>query len=257
MINNLHKWLLLRLVLLWFVLSLVIGGVVHYLGNVRLDNHIINMAKTETATYTNAIIAYLKAPSEKALADLNVRIKIEIERDNLIAVEFYDAASNKITEAVEKGAREIEEKLPKHGSEFADKNGIVCNKIIMGNDTYLRVFVPIFNDGGSKIGYLEGIYHAPGDIIAQIKQQTLWSLILVVLVVFATSMALYPLIIRLNRTLNDYSHNLTLTNIGMLRVWGAPSLSVTAIPMSITIGLRFTRCASARLWNSPIQPCRG
>jgi len=221
MINNLHKWLLLRLVLLWFVLSLVIGGVVHYLGNVRLDNHIINMAKTETATYTNAIIAYLKAPSEKALADLNVRIKIEIERDNLIAVEFYDAASNKITEAVEKGAREIEEKLPKHGSEFADKNGIVCNKIIMGNDTYLRVFVPIFNDGGSKIGYLEGIYHAPGDIIAQIKQQTLWSLILVVLVVFATSMALYPLIIRLNRTLNDYSHNLTLTNIGMLRVLGS------------------------------------
>ncbi|MEI6972824.1 MAG: HD-GYP domain-containing protein, partial [bacterium] len=46
-------------------------------------------------------------------------------------------------------------------------------------------------------------------------------LILVVLVIFVTSLALHPLIIRLNRKLVDYSNNLALTNIGMLKVLGS------------------------------------
>ncbi|MEI6209039.1 MAG: HD-GYP domain-containing protein [Desulfuromonadales bacterium] len=221
MIDNLHIWLLLRLLLIWLVLSAVIGGLVNYLGNVNMDNHVVNMAKTETTNYTEAVVTYLKSPSELALSELNRKIQAQIERDNLIAVEFYDAESHRITEAVETLAREIEEKLPKHGSEFADKDGIICKKLMLGNDTYMRVFVPLFNSAGTKIGYLEGIYHAPVEIINDIKSHTFWTLILVVLVVFVTSLALYPLIIRLNKKLVDYSNNLALTNIGMLKVLGS------------------------------------
>jgi HD-GYP domain-containing protein (c-di-GMP phosphodiesterase class II) len=221
MIDNIHKWLILRLALLWFILSIAIGGLVHYLGNVRLDNHIVTMAKTETANYTDAVAAYFKSPSKQALAEFNRVIHAAIERDNLIAVEFYNADSSKITEAIKPHAREIEAKLPKHGSEFADKHGIICNKLMMEKDTYMRVFVPLFTGSGAKIGYLEGIYHAPHEIVDQIKLQTLWSLILVVLVIFVTSLVLYPLVIRLNRKLVDYSNNLALTNVGMLKVLGS------------------------------------
>ncbi len=221
MIENLHKWLLFRLLLLWLALSMLIGGLVHYLGNVRLDNHIVEMAKAETASYKDAVVSYLQSPTEENLTEFNRRIHVEIEKDNLIVVEFYGADSRRITEAVKPHAKEIESRLPKHGSEFADKNAIICNKLMMESDTYMRVFVPIFNSSGTKIGYLEGIYHAPNEIIDQSRQQTLWALILVVLVIFVTSMALYPLIIRLNRRLVDYSINLTMTNIGMLKVLGS------------------------------------
>ncbi|MBT0664988.1 HD-GYP domain-containing protein [Geobacter pelophilus] len=221
MIENLHKWLITRLVLAWIVLSLLIGVLVNYFGNARLDNHVVNMAKTETASYRDAIVSYLKSPSQQSLAELNRRIQVEIEQDNLIAVEFYDAGSRKIAEAIKPSAREVEKKLPKHGTDFADKDGIICKKLMLDSDTYLRVFVPIMNGGGAKIGYLEGIYHAPRETISQIKQQIFWSLILVVLVIFATSLVLYPLIIRLNKRLLDYSRNLALTNIGMLKVLGS------------------------------------
>ena len=221
-IDNLHTWLLLRLLMLWLVLSLVIGGVVYYLGNVRMDNHIVDLAKTETVKYTEAMISYLKSPSEQALAELNRKIHVGIEHDNLIAVEFYDAKSNKITEAIEPSAKAVEARLPKHGAEFADKDGIVCVKLVLGsNDTFMRVFVPYYDKSGTKIGYLEGIYHAPIEIINDIRSHALWSLMLVVLVILATSMALYPLILRLNRKLIDYSHNLALTNVGMLKVLGS------------------------------------
>lgn len=221
MIDNLHTWLIIRLALVWLVLSLVIGGMVHFFGNRRLDSHVVTMAKTETSSYTEPVVSYLQAPSGQALVELNRRIGDEIQRDNLIIVEVYDAASRKIAETIKPSAREVERRLPKHGSEFTDKDGIVCHKLTLGDDTYLRVFVPILNSAGTKIGYLEGIYHAPEEIITQIKQQTLWSLTLVVLVIFVTSLALYPLIIRLNRTLIVYSHNLALTNIGMLKVLGS------------------------------------
>ena len=221
MIDNIHKWLLFRLILVWIMLSLLIGSAVHYLGNIRLDNHVVSMAKSETVHYKDAISTYLKSPSAQNLVDLNRMIGIHIEDDNLIAVEFYDAASTKITEAVKPSAREIEEKLPKHGSDFSDKSGIICTKLPLGDDTYLRVFIPLSSATGVKMGYLEGIYHAPAEIIAQIKLQTFWSLVLVVLVIFVTSLALYPLIIRLNGTLIDYSRNLALTNIGILKVLGS------------------------------------
>ncbi|HIJ88151.1 MAG TPA: HD-GYP domain-containing protein [Desulfuromonadales bacterium] len=221
MITNLHTWLILRLVLLWLVLSLVIGTLVQYLGNLRLDNQIVTMAKTETAHYTDAMTTYLRSPSGPALAEFNHRIQVQMERDNLIAVEFYDGSSQKITEVIKPLAIEVEGKLPRHGTEFADKNGIVYKKMTLGNDTFMRVFVPLFNSSGTKTGYLEGIYHGPTEVIAEIKRQSLWSLILVVLVILATSLALYPLIIRLNRNLVDFSKNLALTNIGMLKVLGS------------------------------------
>lgn len=221
MIDNLHTWLAIRLMLLSLILSLVIGGLVQYLGSIRLDSHVVDMAKAETASYIGKIALYLQSPSPQALAELNRRIQFEIERDHLIIVEFYDAGSHKITEVVKPHAKELEVKLPKHGSEFSEKNGIVCTKLALNGDTYMRVFVPLLNSSGTKIGYLEGIYRAPAEIITQIKQQTLWSLILVVLVILSTTLALYPLIIRMNRKLIAYSNNLALTNIGLLKVLGS------------------------------------
>ncbi|MDU0460751.1 MAG: HD-GYP domain-containing protein [Geobacteraceae bacterium] len=221
MIDNLHKWLAIRLMLLCLILSLVIGSLVNHLGSIRLDNHVVDMAKKETASYIEQVASYLQSPSPQALEVLKRRIHTEIEQDNLIVVEFYDTDSHKIVEAVKPNAKELEARLPKHGSEFAVKGGIVCTKLPLNGDTYMRVFVPLLNSSGAKIGYLEGIYHAPDEIIAQIKQQTLWALILVVLVIIATTLALYPLIIRMNRNLVAYSNNLALTNIGLLKVLGS------------------------------------
>lgn len=221
MINNLHQWLILRLAVVWLVLSLVIGALVQYLGHTRLDNHVVAMARAETANYTTDFIAYLQSPSEQNLARFKRTIHALIEKDNLIVVEFYNASSRKVAEAIKPDATETEKRLPKHGTEFARAEDIVCEKLTLNHDIYLRVFVPILNDGVSKIGYLEGIYHAPDEIVSQNRSQTLWSLLLVVLIVFVTSLALYPLIIRLNRKLLAYSHILALTNIGMLKVLGS------------------------------------
>ncbi|MDD3813912.1 MAG: HD domain-containing protein [Desulfocapsaceae bacterium] len=221
MIDNIHKWLILRLTLVWLVLSLVVGGLVNYLGHIRLDNHVVNMARAETSHYTADFSAYLSSPSPQTLALFSRTIHTLIEKDNLIVVEFYNADSQKVTEAIKSSAVEIEKRLPKHGTEFTNTSVILCEKLTLGQEIFLRVFVPILDSAGGRSGYLEGIYHAPVDIVAQNQRETLHALILVVVVIFVITLALYPLIIRLNRKLLDYSHILALTNIGMLKVLGS------------------------------------
>ena len=221
MIDYIHKWLVLRLALVWLILSLMVGSLVGYLGHTRLDNHVVNMAQAETSHYTADFIAYLKSPSPQALALFRRAIHTLIEKDNLIVVEFYNADSKKISEAIKSSAAEIEKKLPKHGDEFSNASGIICEKLTLGQDIFLRVFVPILDSAGAKNGYLEGIYHAPGDIVAQNRNEILSALTLVVVVILVITFALYPLIIRLNRKLLDYSHILALTNIGILKVLGS------------------------------------
>lgn len=221
MIDNLHRWLIIRLALVWLVLSLIIGGMVQYLGNTRLDNHVVGMAKSETALYSGRFVTYLQSPSDANLAVFNDWIRTQIKQDHLIVIEFYDADSTKVTEVIKPSAEKIEAALPRHDSAFSRKDAISTEKLALGKEIYLRVFIPVFNAAQVKTGYVEGIYHAPPDIVSQIRGQTYWSLIMVVLVILATSLVLYPLIIRLNSRLFEYSRILALTNIGMLKVLGS------------------------------------
>lgn len=220
-ITNLHQWLIFRLFWVWLVLSLLTGALVNHFGHTRLDKHVVTMARAETAKYTKDFIHYLRSPAEETLAPFNRKIHTFIEVDNLIVVEFYNAASVKVAEAIKPSAAETEKRLPKHGTEFAEAKEIVCEKISLGQEIFLRVFVPIYDAAGAKLGSIEGIYRAPDDIVAQNSSETFWSMVLVVVIIFVTSLGLYPLIIRLNRRLLDYTHLLALTNIGMLKVLGS------------------------------------
>ena len=89
MINNIHKWLIIRLAMVCLVLSLVIGGLVQYIGHTRLDDHVIQMAQTETTPYATEFISYLQFTTEEALAHFNLKIHDLIKNDNLIVVEFH------------------------------------------------------------------------------------------------------------------------------------------------------------------------
>lgn len=222
MIDNLHRWLLLRLAVVWLVLSLVSGGLVQQLGHARLDDHILQMAKAETSAYTAELVEYLQSPSEQSLALFSQRIHAAIEKDNFVVVRLNDTDLNQIAEVTKSSAAETEVGLFRHNIEFSpDDNSTISEKLVFAGETYLHIHLPVKNGTGVQTGYLDGVYHAPGEIIAQMKHQFFWSFLLVVLAIFVTSIALYPLIIRLNNKLKKHSHILALTNVGMLKVLGS------------------------------------
>lgn len=222
MIENLHRWLLLRLAVVWLVLSLVSGALVQQLGHARLDDHILQMAMAETSTYTAELAEYLQSPAEQVRALFSQRIHATIEKDNFVVVRLNDTDLHRIAEATKSSAAETDVALLRHNIEFSpEDNSTISEKLIFAGETYLHLHFPVNDSRGVKTGYFDGIYHAPGEIVAQMKHQFFWSFLLVVLAIFVTSIALYPFIIRLNNKLKKFSHVLALTNVGMLKVLGS------------------------------------
>jgi hypothetical protein len=193
MIVNLHRWLLQRLAVVWLILSLVSGGLVNYLGHARLDDHMVQMAKAEASAYTAEVGEYFGSPSEKAFTLFKQRSQITIEKDNFVVIRLYGPDKQRIIEVTKSFAQEMENRLLWQNIEFSQNDSIVSEKLELDGATYLRVHLPINNDRGIRTGYFEGIYHAPAEIVSQMKHQSFWSLILVVLAIFLTSLALYPL----------------------------------------------------------------
>ena len=223
MIANLHKWLALRLAIVWLVLSLVSGLLVHYLVHARLYKHIGNMAKTELAILQDEFMDYVHSPSDQTLALLRQTINVAIEKENFVALRLYDHNLEIIAEASTSSAREIEEKLawPAAGAS-RPSTGIAGKKLEVNGATYITVSFPIGTDKArGAVGRLDGIYRAPDEIMAGISEQSYGPVILVVVTILLTGIVLYPIIIRLNSQLLQYSHTLALTNIGMLKVLGS------------------------------------
>jgi HD-GYP domain-containing protein (c-di-GMP phosphodiesterase class II) len=221
MIENIHRWLLTRLVLVWFALSVVSGGLVHFFGNARLDDHVMNMAKEETAIYRAGLIEYLQSPTDETRALFKQNMDLAIEKDNFLVIRIYDIHLKAIAEAMKSSAKENEKRLfPKNRTRLP-KEEDTAKKLALDGDTFLHMYLPLRDSQGAEIGFLEGIYHAPQEILIQMKSQSLWALAFVMLAVFLTSLAMYPLIIRLNSKLTHYSHILALTNVGMLKVLGS------------------------------------
>jgi len=221
MIDNLHKWLLRRLTLICLVLSLVSGGFVYYFGNVRLESHVVNMAKSEMSTYAAESIEYLQSPSDQALLLFKQKIQGTIEKDNLITVELSSIDSTKIVEVTKSTAMNTVEKPPRPLFDLSRNDDVFTEKRVLYSGTYLYVHIFLRNNSNVRIGYLDGLYRAPDEIISEIKHQSFWSFVFVVIAIFVTSLALYPFIIRLNNKLLGYSHILALTNVGMLEVLGS------------------------------------
>ncbi|EKD39489.1 MAG: hypothetical protein ACD_75C00389G0001 [uncultured bacterium] len=221
MINNIHRWLLVRLALVWAILSLVSGGFVHYFTHARLDEHIMNMAKSDASTFIDEFVEYSQSPSVESLTLFKQKIGVVIENDSFVAVRFYGTDFTRIAEKAGPLVNGIMEKIPPQRRESSLNLDSVGEKMTINGETYIQVIFPIDNGEGVRVGYLDGIYHAPREIVAEIRHQSFGSIILVVFTVFMTSLVMYPIIIRLNRKLLAYSNTLALTNVGMLKVLGS------------------------------------
>jgi hypothetical protein len=55
--------------------------------------------------------------------------------------------------------------------------------------------VPILVDGTRRVGFFEGLYEVPVDVVAELRTRVLWSLVLGVLAAAAGTALLYRLVL--------------------------------------------------------------
>ena len=216
--KNIHKTVLQRLALAWVILSIVLGGIVFYLETESADDHILNLAVKESESFTSENLHRLNQP-DPDLSGLRQKTT-EFLKSHFIVVELYNRNKQKILEEMDPDKDAIEAELKKNPHSFPLADSTYYRKLLIGQDVFLQVLLPLKEKDGAVAGYFEGVYQLDAETLRNIRNDVTRALILVVVIVLATTLVLYPIIMSLNKGLITLSRNLLKGNIELMEVLG-------------------------------------
>lgn len=217
--KNIHIRLIKRLALGWLILSLLIGTIVFFVEMEKIDVFVETLALEESKTFTGSQAGY-RSITEENRGHLAEQSMQHIARGHFIIVELYDKTRQKVVETVKPESEHVEEVLNKYSHDLHMGDAVSYERFFIGRRIYLQVFVPLKADNSAISGYFEGVYKVDDNTMKGITENILWSLGLVVIVVSATTILFYPVILALNKDLINLSVDLSRANIGMLKVLG-------------------------------------
>jgi putative nucleotidyltransferase with HDIG domain len=220
-----------RLLAVTVALAAVAGGAAYFLERRAIDDRILLLALGETAglaAHVEGLATSGPAELDQARAELTAHVLAEhITEGHFVVIEIYDLAHRKLVEAMHPAYVEVEREVDaKHHVERPGER-LVHTWLSIGGVSYVQVFAPL-RAGHRTLAYFEGTFRVDPDAMRRMDRELAWSVLLVVLVVFATAAVLSPILLRLNGDLlraNDdllrLSGDLAHANMGMLAALGS------------------------------------
>ncbi len=219
--STIRKQLIIRLLLAWIFLSVLIGAAVYFMEVRKIEDFVLNLATQEARGFTGENIKYLNSPEDAGLQILRERSREHIHQGHFIMVNLYDRTKKIIVEVYQPNIEQIRKKINEHKIDLFMKDAVHFKKFYdEKGQMYLMVLIPLESAGREVEGYLEGVYKVDVATMREIKSRLTFSLFQVVLIVFFTTAAIYPIITRLNRGLIKLTIDLSKANIGVLKVLG-------------------------------------
>ena len=216
---NLNKHLIQRLVIIWVFLSLFIGGIAYYLEMAEVDNTVLNLVLQDAKTFNPKVLDNINSPNYAATEIFQRKVDSLLGRHYSL-VDIYDLNQAHVATAereLDNNIRHIIE--PRHHMFPLDKK-LHFEKIVIDNALFLQVLVPLKNSKDITVGYMEGVYQVEDEVLAAINRRIYRTLAMVVVTLLACTIALYPVILRLNRRLYKFSRDMLHANLQLMDVLG-------------------------------------
>lgn len=220
MIGNIHKKLILRLTFAWLVLSVICGTAIYFIEHRKIDVFVNVLAENDSKGFIAEAIQYVDnfTPSNKAI--LQQKSQEHLLTWSCSIVKFYDKDKQLILELSRRDGEKLEAEIKQLEHELRMKDTPQYEKIHTDGQMFVIVITPLKTTNGRTAGYFEGAYLVDPRIMKYINERVLFSLIQITITVLLTTVALYPIIITLNKSLTKYSIDLSNANMGMLEVLG-------------------------------------
>ena len=215
---NIHRLVLRRLLLAWLVISLVLGVVVHLVEVDRMEKAIVMVANTKMQELTLGDL--LDLPPEKNSQDeLQLRSASFLQK-NFIVIEVFAADGQRVARITNPAQADLQaqwlrslERLPRDQTRH-------IHRLEREGETLVEMTFPVHQSGLLR-GHIAAIFR-----LEPMVQQMLFGgmerrLLLVLLIVTGTTIALYPVIIRLNRSLWQSTRKILQGNLETVSVLSA------------------------------------
>lgn len=220
--SSLNRQLALRLGLGGMVIAALLGAATFAYEMERIDDAFVGEAVEESRLLAQVLPPRLDAAAAPRVREVLARFLRE-RRDSkghFAGAEVYAPDRTSLAEAIADDDGRLAQAVDRSGHVFPEPGESWYDKHVVGGELYLLVMTGLASPDGAPLGYFEGIYHVSRARVAAASRMGLRTSVLVILSVLATSGLLYPVIIRLNRSLLQRSRDLLYANLGAIEMLG-------------------------------------
>jgi HD-GYP domain-containing protein (c-di-GMP phosphodiesterase class II) len=218
--NPIHRIILSRLAAAWATLSLLFGAAAYFIELEKIDDYVVVLASTESDRF-EALGIPLEAPRERDnLAFLQEKAR-EFARDHFVVIEIYDRQRKKLVEAVSPQYAAIEHVLSKRGHPFPRDDRHHYERLTINGNTLVQTVVPLHDSQNNVVGYFEGVFVVDQATMDKLHADLARALTITLVAVLLMTVALYPVILSLNRKVLEFSRQVVEANVEMASVLGA------------------------------------
>jgi putative nucleotidyltransferase with HDIG domain len=208
--TNIHRAIFLHLFWAWLFVSLAGGGLFFYLEMKRVDSSIIALAANEADTFSLQIPVLTDQFSLLGMDGWRNRALSYAQQYFAITI-LYNRSGELLTKVVN---RQYYRHFPLDGRRhFA--------RMTVDGKVVVQMLVPIAREHIPFYGYLAGVFVVDQATIERLNSDLFRSVINILFAIILTTVALYPIIVSLNKDVINFSTQLLHANIEMAAALGA------------------------------------
>ena len=253
--SNISVLVIKRLVALWFMASFAVGGIVSYVEFESIDDEVIQLGLRQAYSIDPFLIERLPQNLMEDTIILQEFVN-RLTMHEYVVAEIYSEDQIHRAAAVRVGNASVNDAVDAKQHQFPLDRKLHYEKFHIDDVMYIQILVPL-KTRVTTYGYFEGVYKVDKVVIDEIMSRLYRTLAIVLIVILATFVMLYPVIIFLNRQLLSFSNDLFKANIELMEVMGSAiaKRDSTTDTHNYRVTLYALRFAEA-LKLTPVQICR-
>lgn len=220
MYNNIHVLVIKRLLLVWLAMSVLLGGAAYFLEISKVNGLVLDLALDEASTIDRSLINQLGSDDPEFINKLQASVDPLVQK-HFKMVEIYRPDETHLVIAQNFGSPTIQDELENRHHAFPLDHNIHYERFALEGMSLIQVLIPLKDNHSRVAGYFEGVYHIEQPMLDTIYNRVYQTLGQIIVILLALSLAIYPVIILLNRHLFTLSRNLLKANVDLLEVLGS------------------------------------
>ena len=218
--KNIHKLVLTRLLAVWLVMTPIVCGVLIYVELEQVDSQVLELALNEAAAFDQQLLDQMPAADEATRQALQ-QVASRLVDQHFVLVDVYDVQQNHLASSVDAANLVVQKTLDAKHHQFPLNERLHYEKLELDGHLYVQVLIPLKTSTQAVAGYFEGVYQVDEQELEHIESEVYHLLLMVVVVISMTTLALYPIILYLNRQLIKFSGDVFRANLELMKVMGA------------------------------------
>ena len=188
-----------------------------YVESRRINDTVIALATRESDALSLNTLS-----DQEGLLDLTAwrNRALLFARQQFVSIELYDRGGKKLTEVRNPGFDAIGAVLRKQYRQLPMDGRYHYEKIVINNEIFVQVFAPL-RGNRPVAGYFAGTFVVDQATLKDLHNNLIRTLVTILLIILLTTLALYPIIVSLNRDVLKFSAEVLHANIEMVSALGA------------------------------------